>query len=407
MPASPTETLAVLIFLLTYATVAVGWFPYFRIDRTGAAVVGASLMVGCGVLTIDEANLAIDLRTIVLLFGMMIVVASLRLSGFFRLVSARAVQYVRRPWLLLLAVTFVTGVFSAFFVNDTICLVMTPLVYEITSRLERNPVPYLLAVAMSSNIGSVATITGNPQNILIGSFSRIPYLDFAASLTLTALIGLGLTFGMLLAKYRSEFRAPVRLEVEPLPEHVNGPLMWKSLAVAGVMIGLFFAGQPIPKVAIVAGGVLLLTRRVKPEKYYREIDFSLLTLFAGLFVVVAGVEKTRVFTELVAHATGLALDRVPVLSLVTAVLSNLVSNVPAVLILKSFVTRLADPHKAWLTLAMASTLAGNFTIVGSVANLIVVQRAREHKIHISFWEYFRVGAPLTVLTIGVGILLLQ
>ena len=158
---SPTEALAVLIFILTYAAVAVGWFPYFRIDRVGAAVVGASLMVGCGALSIEEANRAIDLNTIVLLFGMMIVVASLRLSGFFRLVSARTVHYVRRPWLLLVAIVFVTGIFSAFFVNDTICLVLTPLAYEITSRLRRNPVPYLLAVAMSSNIGSVATITGN------------------------------------------------------------------------------------------------------------------------------------------------------------------------------------------------------------------------------------------------------
>lgn len=405
--ARPVETFAIIIFLLTYGAVAVGWFPYFRIDRVGAAVVGASLMVGCGALTIEEANKAIDLNTIVLLFGMMIVVASLRLSGFFRLVSARTVHYVRKPWMLLLAIVFVTGIFSAFFVNDTICLVLTPLVYEITSRLKRNPVPYLLAVAMSSNIGSVATITGNPQNILIGSFSHISYLDFTSSLALTAFIGLWMTAGLLLLAYREEFRRSTFISVEALPDHVNAPLMWKSILVALTMIVLFFTGQPIPKVAIVAGGLLLLTRRVKPEKFYREIDFSLLTLFAGLFVVVAGVEKTKAFSALVFHATKLSLDRVPVLSLVTATLSNLISNVPAVLILKSFVVRLADPHRAWLTLAMASTLAGNFTIMGSVANLIVVQRAREHKIHITFWEYFRVGAPLTLLTIGTGIVLLR
>lgn len=404
---NPTETFALLIFIFTYAAVALGWFPIFRIDRTGAAVVGASLMVACGALTIEEATHAIDLDTIVLLFGMMIVVASLRLSGFFRLISARMVHHVRKPWLLLLAIIFVTGIFSAFFVNDTICLVLTPLVYEITSRLKRNSVPYLLAVAMSSNIGSVATITGNPQNILIGSFSHISYLDFASSLALTALLGLLVTAALLLIAYRSEFRDSTLITVESLPDHINAPLMWKSLLVAAIMVALFFMGQPVPKVAIVAGGFLLLTRRVKPEKFYREIDFALLTLFAGLFVVVAGLEKTAIFARMVEYATHLSLDRVPILSAVTAALSNLVSNVPAVLILRSFVTRLADPHQAWLTLAMASTLAGNFTIVGSVANLIVVQRARQHQIRITFWEYFRVGAPLTVLTIAIGILMLS
>lgn len=404
----PTETAAVLIFVLTYAAVAIGSFPFFRIDRVGAAVIGASLMVGFGALTIEEANKSIDLDTIVLLFGMMIVVASLRLSGFFRLVSARACLHVRKPAMLLLAIVFVTGILSAFFVNDTICLVLTPLVYEITSRLKRNPVPYLLGVAMSSNIGSVATITGNPQNILIGSFSHMPYLEFSKALGLTAFLGLWLTAGLLLLAYREEFRGATPIAVASLPDHIHAPLMWKSIAVALVMIVLFFTGQPIPKVAIVAGGFLLLTRRVKPQKFYREIDFSLLTLFAGLFVVVAGLEKTSLFSQLVPWSTmNLALDRVPVLSVFTAALSNLISNVPAVLVLKSFVLRLEDQQRAWLTLAMASTLAGNFTIVGSVANLIVVERAREHGIRISFWEYFRIGAPLTILTIGIGVVLLM
>jgi len=183
--------------------------------------------------------------------------------------------------------------------------------------------------------------------------------------------------------------------------------MWKSLAVALAMIVFFFLGTPIPKVAIVAGGFLLVTRRVRPEKFHREIDFSLLTLFAGLFVVVAGIEKTALFARLVDDSSRLTLDHVPVMSAVSGVLSNIVSNVPAVLILKSFVTRLADPHRAWLALAMSSTLAGNFTIVGSVANLIVVERAQKHNIRITFWEYFRIGAPLTLLTMAAGVLLLR
>ena len=161
--------------------VAIGRLPGFRVDRTGAAIIGASLMLAFNVLTVEEAYAAINYDTIMLLFGMMIVVANLRLSGFFTVVSEWVVEHAHRPILLLIGIVLVAGVFSAFFVNDTMCLVLTPLVLEITTSLNRRPVPYLLAVAMASNIGSVATITGNPQNMMIGSFSRIPYGQFIAS----------------------------------------------------------------------------------------------------------------------------------------------------------------------------------------------------------------------------------
>jgi len=173
---------AILIFSLTYLVMALGRMPGLRIDRTGAAIIGASLMVAANVLTVDEAWAAINSDTIILLFGMMIVVASLRLSGFFTVVSAWVVEHAHRPLVLLCGIVLVSGVFSAFFVNDTMCLVLTPLVLEITRRLRRNPVPYLLAVAMAANVGSVATITGNPQNMMIGSFSGIPYRVFVATL---------------------------------------------------------------------------------------------------------------------------------------------------------------------------------------------------------------------------------
>ena len=169
------ELAAILIFALTYLVLAIGRLPGFRVDRTGAAIIGASLMVGVNALTLTEAQQAINFDTIILLFGMMIVVANLQLSGFFSLVAERVVEHAHRPWVLLAAIVGVAGFFSAFFVNDTMCLVLTPLVLEITETLRRNPVPYLLAVAMASNIGSVATITGNPQNMMIGSFSGIPY----------------------------------------------------------------------------------------------------------------------------------------------------------------------------------------------------------------------------------------
>jgi Na+/H+ antiporter NhaD/arsenite permease-like protein len=173
------------------------------------------------------------------------------------------------------------------------------------------------------------------------------------------------------------------------------------------MIAGFFAGIPSAEVAIVAGAVLLLTRHIKSEEVYAEIDWTLLLMFAGLFIVVAGLEHSVLSPAVIGAVGSLQLDRVPVLSAVTAILSNIVSNVPAVLVLKPFIAPLQSQQQAWLTVAMASTLAGNFTLVGSVANLIVVQRARAQNVEIGFWEYFKLGAPLTVLTIGIGVLWLE
>jgi Na+/H+ antiporter NhaD/arsenite permease-like protein len=392
---------AILIFAITYLVLAIGRLPGFRIDRTGAAIIGASFMVGANALSLDEAYRAVNFDTIILLFGMMIVVANLQLSGFFSLVAERVVEHAHRPIALLIAIVAVAGTFSAFFVNDTICLVLTPLVLEIAETLDRNPVPYLLAVAMASNIGSVATITGNPQNMMIGSFSGIPYRHFLASLAPVAAVGLVLVVLVILIVYRREFASTAHVRVAKHPARVDRKLMWKAILVSIGMIALFFAGWPVPKVAIVAGAVLLITRRVNPEEIYNRIDWSLLVMFAGLFIVIAGIEKTALEGELASLAERLHLDNVFLLSGFVALLSNLVSNVPAVLVFKPFVGHLANPMQVWLTLAMSSTLAGNLTVLGSVANLIVLQQARR-KVQIRFREYFRTGAPLAVLTILLG-----
>ena len=392
---------AILIFAATYFVLAIGRLPGFRIDRTGAAIIGASFMVGVNALSLDAAYRAINFDTIILLFGMMIVVANLQLSGFFSLVAERVVEHAHRPLLLLIAIVLVSGIFSAFFVNDTMCLVLTPLVIEIAGALRRNPVPYLLAVAMAANIGSVATITGNPQNMMIGSFSGIPYRHFLAALAPVAAVGLILAVAMIFAVYRGEFATGEIVTVKKRGVEVDRGLMWKSLAVALAMIVMFFAGWPVPKVAIVAGAVLLITRRVRPENVYERIDWPLLVMFAGLFIVIAGVQQTALETQLAALAGRMHLDNAFLLSGISAVLSNIVSNVPAVLVFKPFVGHLADPRRAWLVLAMSSTLAGNLTVVGSVANLIVIQQAAA-RVKIGFWEYFRVGAPLGVITILIG-----
>ncbi|MFD1702985.1 anion transporter [Methylopila henanensis] len=409
MPHDVVSLAAIAVFVATYAVVAFGAAPPLRIDRAGAALVGGALMFGLGALSHDEVFAAIDYDTIVLLLGMMIVAANLQLSGFFELAIRAVVARVRRPLTLLAAVVAASGVLSAFLVNDTICVVLTPLVVTLALRLGRNPVPYAIAIAVSSNIGSVATITGNPQNMIIGSLSGAPYLDFAAALAPVAAVGLALAFAAVALSFRREFFAGVRFPApagDAAPARVNRPLAAKTALVTAAMIAAFLAVAPVATAAIIAGAALLLTRRIRPARVWAEIDWPLLVMFAGLFVVTAGLKKVAVTPELVAWVAGLGLDHVATLSLVTAALSNVVSNVPAVLVLEPFVAPLADPQRAWLVVAMASTLAGNLTLVGSVANLIVAERARKLGVELSFWTYLRVGAPLTVATIAVGILLL-
>ena len=299
---SATQIAAVAIFLATYVAVAIGRMPGLRVDRAGAALIGAGLMVACGVLSLEQAYRAIDLDTITLLLGMMIVVANLRLSGFFRMVTGWAAGRAHHPALLLVAVVVTTGLLSAVLVNDAICLVMTPIVITLTRALGRNPVPYLIAVALSSNVGSTATITGNPQNMIIGNLSGMSYGAFAAALAPVAAAGLLVTILVLLVLNPREFLTRRGLPRVTVPSHYHGWLAAKSALVSVAMIGLFFTGQPVAKVAICAAALLLLTRRIEPKKVYAEIDGQLLLMFAGLFVVVAGLEHAVLTKDVLARA---------------------------------------------------------------------------------------------------------
>jgi Na+/H+ antiporter NhaD/arsenite permease-like protein len=403
-----SEAAAIVVFLLTYAAMAIGGIPGLRLDRAAAALAGGAAMVACGALSLEEAYRAIDLGTITLLLGVMVVVANLRLSGVFEAVSGWVAGWARRPIVLLAAVALVSGLASAFLVNDAVCLVLTPLVCDLAIRLERRPIPYLLAVAMASNVGSVATITGNPQNIIIGSLSGIAYDRFAAALAPVAGFGLLVTIALLAVVFRDEFwtrdRLPSVARSARRDAGADRPGVVKSVAVTLAMVAAFIAGWAPAAVAICAAAAMLVTRRVESRRVYAEIEWPLLAMFAGLFIVVAGVEKWVLSARVAALIGAMQLGRVPVLSAIAIALSNLVSNVPAVLVLRPFVAALPDPGHAWLTLAMASTLAGNLTLVGSIANLIVVHGAASRGVKLDFWTYLKVGAPVTVLTVLVGIL---
>jgi Na+/H+ antiporter NhaD/arsenite permease-like protein len=401
------ERLIALVALAgTYLGLALGRLPFFRVDRTGVAIIGGALVVVSGLLPWDRAVAAVDAHTLVLLFGMMIVAAYLRLSGFFRLVTYAAVRRARTPVGLLGLIIVAAGVLSALFVNDVVCLVMAPIVLDLARRLGLPPVPYLIALATAANVGSVATLTGNPQNMLVGSFSGISYRAFLLREAPVALIGLALVFAVIWLAYRRGLPPALPAEALAEPGVVHRALMVKTVAAVSVMLVAFLAGVPIALVAIGGAAYCLLTRHVNPDKVYREIDWGLLVLFTGLFVVIGGVEASGLAGQILDAAGAVGLYRPAVLTAVTAVLSNLVSNVPAVLLFKTVIPTFGEPARAWLLLAMASTLAGNLTILGSVANLIVVEQARGAGIRIGFLEYSRVGVPVTVLTLLVGWLLL-
>lgn len=396
------EIVALTILALTYVGVAAGRIPGLRLDRTGFAFLGGAAMIAVGPMSLPEAFGAVNLDTIAMLIGMMIVVAHLKVSGAFRLLGGVALRHAHAPLMLLVTIATLAGVLSAFLVNDAICLVMTPIVLQVMRALKRNPVPYLIATATASNCGSVATITGNPQNMAIGAASRISFVDFAIALAPVAAFGLIATIVIVWIVFRREFSRAGAFTPEVRAERVHKGQVVKACVVSLGLAAALFAGAPPAEAALVAGAVLLFTRTIRPQRIYREIDGALLILFAGLFIVVAGAERALLTPERIALVQGLGLDAPWRLAGLTAVLSNLVSNVPAVLILRPFIPGLHDPMRAWLIVAMASTLAGNLTLIGSVANLIVAQGAESAGAPISFWAYFKVGLPLTIVTLAAG-----
>ena len=317
----------------------------------------------------------------------------------------------RRPVLgtaALLAVTIaLSGVLSAFLVNDVVCVALTPLVLHLCQRLRRPPIPYLVGLATAPNIGSVATITGNPQNMIIGStIAEFTILRFCSSnwppSPSSALPSISPSSRSFTRKMLSDAGRVILHADESLRPRVHRSLLIKSVTVTLVTVGLFFAGQPIALVALVAAGVLLLGR-VRPERVFRSVDWPLLVMFAGLFVVVHAFEANVVQTWGLEQCHALLESPVVLVSGLSVLLSNLVSNVPAVLLFKPLMEVMPQKELAWLALAMSSTLAGNLTVLGSVANLIVVENARRAGTELSFLEYLKVGVPLTILTTLVGV----
>lgn len=404
---NPAANLALPVIVLTFVGVALGEYPGFKMNRATIALVGAVLLIALNVISPSAALAAIDPNTLLLLFAMMIVSAHLRLAGFFDWIGQFIAAHTRSPRWLLAWIIASAGVLAALFLNDTVVVMFTPLVIEITRALRRNPLPYLIGLATAANIGSVALITGNPQNMLIGLASHLSFTTFLGALGPIALIGLALAWLIIVRLYRAEFERAWPRQAITVEFEIDRPLLIKSLTLSTAMIVAFVAGAPIPLAAITAAALLLISRRVSPETIFARVDWALLVFFAGLFVVTGALEATHLTDRLFALLEPFTHSGIGALTIVTAALSNLVSNVPAVLLFRSSVPHLADPNRAWLTLAMASTLAGNLTLLGSVANLIVAELAAERGVRLSFMAYLRAGVPITLLTLLVGVLWLM
>jgi Na+/H+ antiporter NhaD/arsenite permease-like protein len=388
------------VFLASYFVFALGKFPGMKIDRPGMAIIGAVLMVAFRIMPASEALRFIDFGTLVLLFSMMLIVGCLHLSGFFEWITEQIITHLK-PHHLLPTVIFITGVLSALFVNDIICLVMVPFALLASRRMGLKPMPYLLAVATSSNIGSVATITGNPQNMLIGSFSGLSYRYFIWHLGPVALIGLALDWLIIRLMFGNDSVPEEPETLSAVAQHVSIRELRKPAIVIAMVLGGFILGVPPAMMAAIGAALMLITRTQNPRQVYDEVDWGLLVFFVGLFLIVGGAENSGLTGYLFGFVDRFNLQSIGIFTVATAFLSNVVSNVPAVMLLKSLVPSFRDPQSGWLVLAMASTLAGNLTITGSVANLIVVERAHD-EVRIGFWDYSRVGIPVTLGTLAVG-----
>ena len=404
-------TAGLIIFAATYILIAVQRLPFIRLNRPAASLLGAVAMVVFGVLSLQEAYGAVDFDVLVFLLGLMLVVGYLEVGGFFEWAAEWLLRRARTPDRLLFGVVVGGGVLSAFFVNDTICLMVTPVLLAALGPMRVRPTPYLIGLAMGANVGSVLSITGNPQNMLVGIWSGASFGGFLVRMLPVGAGGLALTYGYLRWAFRAELREPFRERLATVPVSIDRPLVAKGLVMFGVAVVGWLAGGSLPLVAITVGAVMVAIAQRDPAYAIDRVEWALLLFFASLFVVMRGLEQTGVVAWIDARAVALtqggsAWSAATAVSGVMVVLSNLISNVPAVLLWRNTVPGLPNPDLMWRIVAMSSTFAGNLLLIGSMANLIVAERAESRGVRIGFVEYARVGLPVTLLTLawGIGVL---
>lgn len=403
-------TTAVIIFILTFLGIIYTRLPKVNVDRPSAAFFGAIAMILFGVISFEEAVLSIDFNTIALLLGMMIVIAVLELDGFFTLIADKTISLSKTSNQLLIIIVFITGIASAFLVNDAVVLLFTPVIIHICRTAKLNPVPYLIAEIMASNIGSAMTITGNPQNILIGMQSGISYSKFIFHLLPVSLIGMLVIVLVIKFFFKNDFMKDSQLTFTKENNTYNFKSMKFSVPIFMIMVFLFFFGNilklSIPMIALAGASLVLILGKIKPSIVIKQVDWVLLLFFVGLFIVVHGIEKVGVLDPFIEN-TPITNSLSGILSLhgLSLLLSQIVSNVPYTILMLP-ILKTASSDLLWLSLASSATLAGNATIIGAVANIIVIEVAKKYDVEIGFWKFLKVGLTITVITLILSVVIL-
>jgi Na+/H+ antiporter NhaD/arsenite permease-like protein len=402
------DSATLVIFVIVYLGMILGGLPFLQIDRTGIALLGAIALVALGKVSPREAAQSVHLPTLLLLFSFMVISAQMRLGGFYTRVTRHIAALGVGPPALLALLIAAAAALSAVFSNDIVCLAMAPVLADACLKRRLNPVPYLLALACAANVGSAATLIGNPQNMLIGETLRLSFAGYALEAAVPVLAGLAVTWAVIALLSRGQWTlagdaaAVPEAERRTADEAVFDPWQTaKGLLVAGALLVVFlFTRLPREVAALTGAGLLLLSRRLHSNKMLGLVDWELLVLFIGLFVVNHAFQATGLAAQAMAwlEAAGLSLASPPMLFAATFVASNLVSNVPATMLLLPAAT---EPWSGPL-LALVSTLAGNLLIVGSIANIIVVDCAARRGIRIDWRAHARVGVPVTLATLAMA-----
>lgn len=402
--------IALIIFIITYIGIIFTRLPRINIDRPSAAFFGAVAMILFGVLSFDEAMAAIDFNTITLLLGMMIIITALEMDGFFALIARKTVKYSKHQHHLLSIIVFSTGISSAFLVNDTVVLLFTPIIIYICRASRLNPIPFLIAEILSANIGSAMTITGNPQNMLIGINSGIDYGMFLLHLLPVSILGMLATIGFVKLFFKADFKEKSMVSCEEVDFVYKRSAMKYSVPIFLAVIIMFFLGKiihlNIPVIALAGASLIIIFSKNKPSEIIKKVDWVLLLFFACLFIVVHAFEKAGYMNYFLTYDySEVGLQSITAIHGISLLLSQIVSNVPfTVLILPLMKTAHSDV--LWISLASAATLAGNATIIGAMANLIVIESAEKLGVKIKFFNFLKVGLTVTIVTFIISIVLI-
>lgn len=407
------EVVSLLVFLLVYIVISFRQVRILNQNSSSVVLLGTVILVIFGVFTLEEAFRAIDVNTIVLLLGTMIFSAYVERTKFFEATSLWFISKAKKPRVMLGILMFVSGFFSSFFVNDTVCILLTPLVVAITRKINANPIPFLLGLVMSANIGSAMTLIGNPQNMIIATSSGLPFYKYFLYVLPIVFLSLLIAYLFILFMFRRDLNnaeVVIKESIYRIPQPY-----WFIIYRLGLLFLLFVfmlflpsekllnvpESQKLPIIAITVGALAIVIGRFRPDDTLRVIDWTLILFFSGLFIVVEAVREVGIVESMYSfikpYFGNSEISKYSVFSLITILGSNIVSNVPYVMIAKSWVREFVNPDKAYVLLAVVSTFAGNLTIIGSVANIIVLEKSKSVA-KIDFWTYSKVGIPITIIT---------